>query len=169
MAVRKFKENRASIVDAVKTPLGFFALAILITEAVLLALSPQARGFDFTLLVIGALSGFGLILVMVFLLILMPRARDILLGVVPLNLTDQLSDLNLTDNDIRVLLTAHGHGPVGEIHLGVSHPLKSSPQERAKRFKKLGLLEMRSDYLYRFTPEGAALIRFLQRVRDVQA
>jgi hypothetical protein len=48
-------KGRASIISAVKTPLGFFALVVLITEVILGGLAARATGLDFTLLVIGML------------------------------------------------------------------------------------------------------------------
>lgn len=46
-------ENRATIIDSVRTPLGFFALVVLAVEAVLAGLAVRAEGTDFTILIVG--------------------------------------------------------------------------------------------------------------------
>ena len=45
-------ESRTSIIQSVKTPLGFFTLAVLITEVILGLLAAKASGRDFTILVV---------------------------------------------------------------------------------------------------------------------
>lgn len=45
-------KSRVSIIQSVQTPLGFFTLAVLITEAILGILASKATGQDFTILVI---------------------------------------------------------------------------------------------------------------------
>jgi hypothetical protein len=45
-------ESRTSIIQSVKTPLGFFTLAVLITEVILGLLASKASGGDFTILVV---------------------------------------------------------------------------------------------------------------------
>ena len=45
-------ESRTSLIQSVKTPLGFFTLAVLVTEVLLGLLAPKASGGDFTILVI---------------------------------------------------------------------------------------------------------------------
>jgi hypothetical protein len=167
----KKQESRASIIDAVKTPLGFFTLGILITEAVLLALSPQAHGTDFTLLVVGAVVGFGVILAMVFVLLLLPRARETLLGITPQRLMGRIPDLQLSDNDLRALLQMEPHGSHRDIGGGL-FPTTLSPLERAQRFKKLGLVNLRMEGSYgryQLTSDGNDLYAFLQRVQSLVA
>lgn len=45
-------KSRVSIIQSVQTPLGFFTLVVLITEAILGILASKASGQDFTILVI---------------------------------------------------------------------------------------------------------------------
>jgi hypothetical protein len=45
-------EFRTSIIQSVRTPLGFFTLAVLITEVILGLLASKASGGDFTILVV---------------------------------------------------------------------------------------------------------------------
>jgi hypothetical protein len=156
--VAKKQESRSSIIDAVKTPLGFFALAILITEAVLLALSPQARGFDFTLLVMGAVAGFALILIMVFVLILMPKAREILVGQTPASIARQLQELQLSSNDIVFMMS------IGSI--GISPPQVAEQPDRVTRFQKIGLVEKRRKDYFDLTADGRELQSFVFQVQS---
>jgi hypothetical protein len=57
----------ASIIRSVQTPLGFFALVVLVGEAILGALAVRATGRDFTLLVAGMLVILVLLILSVFL------------------------------------------------------------------------------------------------------
>jgi hypothetical protein len=97
------KGSRLGIIEAVKVPLGFFTLGILIMEGILGALAYKAQGFDFTLLVIGALGGFFTIIVMVFVLAAFPSFRDALLAREKDKFTGKLLELQLTENDILFL------------------------------------------------------------------
>jgi hypothetical protein len=49
-------ESRTSIIQSVKTPLGFFTLVVLITEVILGVLAQKASGGDFTILVISMIA-----------------------------------------------------------------------------------------------------------------
>jgi hypothetical protein len=92
-----------SVLERVTTPLGFFTLGILIIEAILGSLSFRAAGNDLTLLICGMLTGFGLLICMVFVLTLHPRYRTALLGTPEPSMLDSIRELGLTDNDIRVV------------------------------------------------------------------
>lgn len=49
-------ESRTSIIQSVKTPLGFFTLTVLITEVILGLLAQKATGGDFTILVVSMIA-----------------------------------------------------------------------------------------------------------------
>jgi hypothetical protein len=55
----------AGIIEAVKTPLGLFALVVLVIEAVLAALAVKAEGRDFTILVVGLIGTMAAVVVIV--------------------------------------------------------------------------------------------------------
>lgn len=55
----------AGIIDAVKTPIGLFALVVLVIEAVLAALAVKAEGWDFTILVVGLIATLAAVVVIV--------------------------------------------------------------------------------------------------------
>jgi hypothetical protein len=50
--VNKTGESRVNIIQSVQTPLGFFTLVVLITEAILGLLAAKATGTDFRILVV---------------------------------------------------------------------------------------------------------------------
>lgn len=82
------KESRASIIQAVETPLGFFALVVLVVEVILGITANFSEGIDRTYLIIGMLA---LIFIMVIVVSLFSFFRpEALIGKRP-------SELNKTD------------------------------------------------------------------------
>lgn len=55
----------AGIIEAVTSPLGLFALVILVIEAVLAALAVKAEGLDFTLLIVGLIATMAAVVVII--------------------------------------------------------------------------------------------------------
>jgi hypothetical protein len=74
-ANRAANQNRAVLIGAVRSPLNFFTLGVLVMEGILVALAYKAVGLDFTLLVVGALVGLLLLIFMVFVLVLYPTSK----------------------------------------------------------------------------------------------
>ena len=79
--------ERDNIIKSVKTPLAFFALALLVTEGLLIALVGKANGLDFTLLVVGMLLVLLVLITIVFLLfrrrpISEEASKDVFVGIV---------------------------------------------------------------------------------------
>ncbi|HST47731.1 hypothetical protein [Jatrophihabitans sp.] len=67
--------RRASIIEAVKTPLGFYALVVLVAEAILSVATAATDGIDRTILVIGMVAALiGLILLVAGISLWRPRA-----------------------------------------------------------------------------------------------
>lgn len=58
MSKKSDNGERIRVIREVKTPLGFFTLAILITEVILGGLATKANGFDFTLIIVGMLISY---------------------------------------------------------------------------------------------------------------
>jgi hypothetical protein len=46
------KESRAELIQSIQTPLGFFSLAVLVTEVILGVLASKATGLDVTILIV---------------------------------------------------------------------------------------------------------------------
>lgn len=70
---------RIDVLREIKTPLGYFALAILVVEAILAALAIKATGFDLTVLVCGMV--FSLVLLIAFVGYLSIKKPETLVGV----------------------------------------------------------------------------------------
>lgn len=69
--MRPAAESRASIIETVQTPLGFFALVVLVVEAIFGIIAAMSEGTDRTYLVVG-------MLVLIFLLVVMVGAMAVL-------------------------------------------------------------------------------------------
>src|SRR5262249_4382605 len=103
MAKRHKETNRATILDRVTTPLAFFTLGILVIEAILASLSLRASGANLTILILGMLTGFLLLCVMVFVLTVHPRLRQALMGVADPSPAASINEMQLTPSDMLVL------------------------------------------------------------------
>lgn len=57
---------RVAIIEAVKRPLGFFTLVVLVGEVILGGLATRAAGSDFTLLIVGMLALLFALVIVVF-------------------------------------------------------------------------------------------------------
>jgi hypothetical protein len=93
------------------------------------------------------------------------------LGITPQRLMGRIPDLQLSDNDLRALLQMEPHGSHRDIGGGL-FPTTLSPLERAQRFKKLGLVNLRMEGSYgryQLTSDGNDLYAFLQRVQSLVA
>lgn len=161
--------SRLSIIEAVQTPLGFFTLGILITEGVILALSPQARGMDFTLLVLGALAGFLVMIAMVFVLTLKADLRHALLGQEKPKAAGRLLETNMTLNDVRALsqLAALTHMPVQEFGKNSLGENPKVPEQRARDLEKRDLVTIRKlqgKSIVGLTEDGADIINAIERI-----
>ena len=58
-------KDRMNIINSIKSPLGLFALAMLIIEAILAVLCSKAEGFDLTILIFGMTISFIFILIII--------------------------------------------------------------------------------------------------------
>jgi hypothetical protein len=168
----KKQESRASIIDSVTSPLGFFSLAIIITEAVLLALAAKAQGSDFTMLVIAAIANFILILMMVFVLLLVPTAREFLVrgrsDTLPGGASFDLAAL--TENDVLAILNMRSGGTIEDLGYGLPNQGKT-PQQRAAHFQQLGLIQIpkKGNGHFMLTDRGVDVLRLLRRAADMSA
>lgn len=76
-AVSKRRESRTGIIEAVKTPLGFFVLVVLVVEALLGIIVGLSEGTDRTLAIVGMLGVIGaLILVVAVIAFFRPKNLD---------------------------------------------------------------------------------------------
>lgn len=143
MVKRNSGKSRAAILEAVKTPLGFFTLGILVIEGILGALAVRASGTDFRILLVGLLVGFIMLMLMVFYLTASQKFRNALLGKSDESLGDHLSKLHLSKNDMRALvLAAYWSGDANAAAHGAALDPDAQPTEiRMKRFMELGLVE----------------------------
>lgn len=149
-------ESRVSIIEAVKSPLGFFTLCILGVEAILVTLSARATGLDFTILLVGLLLGFVVLLAMVYLL-----ATRRALGGTEQPLPNYSDFMSLTDNDVRVLkaISEHDIFHPGELENYVER--STTPLDRRLgQLKKIGLIE------YRNNRNSTPYVRFTEGTDD---
>lgn len=122
------QKYRSGIIQAVQTPLGFFALCILSIEAVLLWLSARASGHDFTLLVAGTLLG---LLVLLFLFY-----RAVSEGTLTQASQHSVPFPDLSENDRRFLKAlVQRPGMSAEYYQDYLQKPEQSLEERIKRFE----------------------------------
>jgi hypothetical protein len=170
MANKKSSKSRVTILEAVTTPLGFFTLGILVIEGILGTLSVRASGNNFTILLVGLLVGFLMLMLMVFYLTMSQKFRNALLGKYDESLGDRLSSLHLSKNDMRVLILAvntwrgDANAAAHDATLG---PVAQSVESRMKRFKELGLVEPGHSWHclpgYVLTRDGTELANFIKQ------
>lgn len=153
--------DRSGIIERVTTPLGFFTLGILAIEGILASLSLRATGTDLTILIVGMLIGFALLCAMVFVLATSRQSRSALLGVTDYSPSNAIASMNLTENDIRVILFtytnrswAYHDSCSSSMMLLGDRPLPVD--ERLQKLEKLGLVR-RHDGGHSLTEEGSAL------------
>jgi hypothetical protein len=159
--------NRASVIEAVKVPLGFFTLGILVMDGILVALAYKAQGFDFTMLVVGALVGFFMLIIMVFVLVASPTLRDALLARESVGITGRLRSLQLSANDMRFLVIVHRyHGTTDRFQSQPTGAGTKSLEQRAADLAKKGLLmdskfaSPRPDYFH-LTKDGMEVAQLI--------
>lgn len=143
MVAKKSGSSRASILANVTTPLSFFTLGLLVIEGILGALAARASGTDFTILLIGLLVGFLMLILMVFYLTTNHKFRNALLGKEDdESLGERLSKLHLSRNDLQIfLLAANWHGDIGAAAHDAALSPDAQPSEiRLKRLRELGLI-----------------------------
>ncbi len=106
--------DRAGVIERV-TPLGFFALGILVVEALLGALALRAEGEHLTLLIYGLLFGFVFLCALVAVMASSPKYRPGLVGKAEASPASAIADMHLTSNDIRAIYFASmRHGRLAE-------------------------------------------------------
>lgn len=128
--------DRATLIDSIRTPLGYFALTLLIIETLLFVIVNKATGFDFTLLSIS--------MVIIFFFIV------IIVGYIVYNRPDALTNNNsgndnqntvnmdqfrkelLNDGIIRSLDYIARHNPDDYIRIACAHTVRSCRPDRAK-------------------------------------
>jgi hypothetical protein len=162
---RASSRNRAALIAAVRSPLNFFTLGILVTEGIILALAYKATGLDFTLLVIGALVGLLLLIVVVFVLVLNPNKQNALLGIADEGITGRVRALELSDNDIRFLINLKGGSFLDQFQPLPNVGGVKILEDRAAALAKKGLVSVSKGsgrVYYRPTRNGFDLIGLIQ-------
>ncbi|MGB9366962.1 MAG: hypothetical protein WCE79_13225 [Xanthobacteraceae bacterium] len=169
--------DRLSVLESVKSPLGFFTLCILVIELILGGIAVRATDQNLTILIAGMLGGFAMLCLMVFRLAVHPKA-GVLLGRVEEHPAVQLRNMSLTQNDVRVLYASlMGHGSLrtgNKAALGDAMSL----EHRVKKLQGHNFaVEVKSAHAengidYRLTSEGVAvgeLVRlFYESIRELK-
>jgi len=170
MANKKPGQAWVKIIETVKTPLGYFTLALLIVEVILGTLAMRATGDNFTHLVDGMLAGFLALILIVFCLTVSKRLRRGLLGTDDESFGARLREMNLSKNDLRVLFSAANRsGDINAAAYGgvVLDADAQSADARLKKFQRLGLVEPGQtwDCLpgYVLTRDGTELATFIKK------
>jgi Sec-independent protein translocase protein TatA len=155
--------NRVATINAVRSPLNLFTFGVLAMNGILVTLAYKAEGWDFTLLVIGALIGFLLIISMVFFVILYPQKLPALLGSSE-GVTGRLRSLELSDNDIRFLI-AFRDGASKDFEAAPNIGNVKSLEIRAEDLAKKGLIRISKgggEVYYRPTQTGVELVTLIE-------
>jgi hypothetical protein len=140
MADKRKMPSRASVLDRVTTPLGFFTLGILVIEAILAALSVRASDVNLTILIVGMLVGFLCLCVMVFVLTVHPRLQHALLGATEASPAKVIQGYGLTPNDIRFIVAFRASRYPGEAEHVLMGDKPLPLEARVKKLKQLGLI-----------------------------
>lgn len=128
--------DRATLIDSIRTPLGYFALTLLIIETLLFILVNKATGFDFTLLSISMVIIFFFIIIIVgYIVYKRPEAltnnnsgND---NQNTVNM-DQFRKELLNDDIIKSIEYIAKHNPDDYIRIACAHTVWSCRPDRAK-------------------------------------
>jgi hypothetical protein len=161
--------TRATVIERVTTPLGFFTLGILVIEAILATLSLRASGYDLTILILGMLLGFLVLCAMVFVLTIHPTFRHALLGNADDLSFSDIQAMSLSFNDVRVLFAAGN--PSGLTFIEIEPDLVTvqpgiSMDQRIERFRTLGLAQPSRYRRVDLTPRGVQLSQLIRQFAE---
>jgi hypothetical protein len=174
MAIEPKLDGRSGIIAHVTTPIAFFTLVVLVLEAALGTIAVSTTGMDRTIAIVGMLGGLVLVVGMVFVLTRRPQYRGALLGIADHSPALAIDRMNLSQNDLRALYSAHSmYGRLSEENASkfLGRDPISSWGERLRKLQRLGLSKAHPRSMGILTEEGAALGKFLehayQSLKDV--